>query len=305
LRSGAYPNSKQPGLPTRAAGHLCVTVLRVLQRLPLPFAETALGLILPVYPLLRPSQTRRLRAAFAAFPHPDRPGIRAYYRMRLGLLLRGLRLHGNSIPPASVRIIGGENYRMALECGRPVALLGLHAGMLELLHRIPEAPKGRPFLILTAPAFSPALSAFMAKGRERDGKRVLWNRKPVGPSNPSGLEFTHGLRSVLKSNGVLALMADQLPGVPVSETLELWDRIRLPYPARLLGFLVRKGFLIVPVSTTLLPDGTSDFRFHQAFDPEEAKDAAYLRSHTRLHLEAGITAAPDQWNWSYPKVHAL
>lgn len=227
--------------------------------------------------------------------------------MRLGLLLRSLRLHGKPVPRGSVHVTGWEYYRKALENARPVALLGLHAGVLELLHRVPEAPPDRPFLILTAPAFAPALTAFMAKGRERDGKSVVWNRKPAGAARLPGFGLASGLRSVVKSKGVLALMADQLPG-PASETdyLYPWNRLRVPYPSRMLDFLVGNGFHILPVSTSLRADGKSDFRFHAAWDPEAGpagKDD--LQTYLRAFLEQGIAQAPEQWNWSYPKIMAV
>jgi lauroyl/myristoyl acyltransferase len=268
--------------------------------------------------MVRPRHARRVREALATLPpatHPSgadesgrrfppgNPGLGAYYRMRLRLLLRGIRLHGRAIEPDSVIISGEKNYRSALASGRPVALLGLHAGVLELLHRLPNAPQDRPFLILTAPAFAPALSAYMARGRERNGKSVLWNRPLNTLSRPrayGGRSFTVGLRDAVKSKGVLALMADQHPGPEEdAQYLHLWDRLRVPYPARLLDFLAAKGFLFLPVSTLLRPDGKSDFNFHAAWD------AADLRSNLQAFLEERISAAPDQWNWSYPKVSAM
>jgi lauroyl/myristoyl acyltransferase len=125
----------------------------------------------------------------------------------------------------------------------------------------------------------------MAGGRERNGKRVLW----VG-----GLE--RGLRQVIAARGVLALMADQHPGPPEEcEYLALWDRVRVPYPARLLRFLSGQGFHFIPVSTRLEADGVSRFRYHPAMgDPSPGN--------IRSFLEESIAAAPEQWNWSYPKI---
>ncbi len=285
MRSGAYPNPQ--ALPLRLAGHLCVALLEGLRRTPVWASETLLLPALGVYPLLRSRHARRLKSCFAASPFPDL-SLKSYYASRLKLLMHGLRIHGREMGSA-IRVEGMEHYEKALAGNRPIALIGLHSGLLELLHRIPEAPAGRSFLILTAPAFSQPLTDFMARGRERDGKRVLW----IGPGQ-DGLE--RGLREVIASRGVLALMADQHPGVAEEcEYLALWNRVKVPYPARLLRFLSGQGFQLVPVSTRLEADGISRFRYHPALGDPSAGGI-------RTFLEESITAAPDQWNWSYPKI---
>lgn len=251
----------------------------------MPAAGKALSVLLPAYPRLRAAQARRLAALFAASPFAGSLTVEAYYRARLGLALRSLDLHGRALRPGEAAVEGRRNYLEAAASGRPVALLGLHLGVVELLHRIPEAAPGRPFGILTAPGFSRPLTAFMRRGRERDGKHVLPNRG-MGP----------GLRALTRGKGVLAAMADQAPG-PAGTCLDLWDRIRVPYPARLLEFLGRHDFRLVPVATRLEADGTSTFRFGEPFD---AGGGAAGR--VRAFLEEGISWAPDQWNWSYPKV---
>ena len=250
---------------------------------------------LPVYRALRRRHLARLRACFAASPFAGKLGPGPYYRMRLGLLLGGLRAHGRPVTAAFPRAetAGEGHYERALASGRPVVLLGLHLGPWEGLHRLPRAPEGRPFAILTAPAFSPALTAFMARGRERDGKRVLW----IGGAGSRGLDAR--LRSLLAANGVLALMADQHP-VPdeTCEWLDLWlgirGGIRVPYPGRLLRFLENRGCLFVPVSIRMAGSAAS-FRYHGSWDsagPERV----------RAFLEEAVASAPDQWNWSYPKI---
>jgi lauroyl/myristoyl acyltransferase len=226
-----------------------------------------------------------------ASPFAERLSLQGYYRLRLRLLLHGLRAHGRTVTAAFPRIDaqGEDFYAGALASGRPIALLGLHAGPWELLHRLPRAPAHRPFAIATAPAFAPALTAYMAEGREGDGKRILW----VGVAGPKGLES--GLREILMSKGVLALMVDQVPGPEADrEYLELWGSIRTPYPGRLLRFLEARGCVFVPVSVRL-ERKTVVLRYHGAWDaagPEQV----------RGFLEESIAAAPDQWNWSYPKV---
>lgn len=288
------------------AGAVAVLALRWLGGLPPRGARALLAPALAFYPRLRRRHSERLRACFSASPFAGALGLDAYYRMRLAMLLAGLRAHGRAVTAAftHTRVEGEAAYARALASGRPVVLLGLHAGPWELLHRLPPAPAGRPFAILTAPAFAPALTSYMAEGRERDGKSVVW----VGGDGERGLES--GLRSLLESRGVLAMMADQVPGpADACEYLELWGRIRSPYPGRLLRFLGSRGCIFVPVSVRQAGDaamaaggggsargpGGVILTFHGTWDeagPERV----------RGFLEEAISRAPDQWNWSYPKV---
>lgn len=299
-----------------AAGRLCVACLSALRLVPTGVTERLLSPALTLYPLLRPGQSARLKARFAAVPLRVSLDLDFYYSTRLGLLLRGLACHGKPLPEApqgthesmrewapelKVTVHGETHYREALARRRPIALIGLHAGMVELLHRIPQAPEGRPFFILTAPAFSPPLTRYMAHGREMDGKLILWAGKGDGQR---GLE--KGLRNVIAANGVLALMADQHPGpADECEYLMLWDRVRIPWPGRLIRFLASQGFLCVPVSTRMLRVGSAGssegfksvarFDFHPVMPQADADGI-------RTFLEKAISEAPEQWNWSYPKI---
>jgi lauroyl/myristoyl acyltransferase len=231
--------------------------------------------------------------------------------MRLQLFLGGLHQHGRPIPTKSVLVSGEAYYKQALDTGRPVVLLGLHAGLLELLHQIPATPPRRPFLILTAPAFSTALSKFMAQGRAKEGKEVIWMRSQRNKRPLIGWDLATGLRSVLKRSGVFALMVDQNPQPELErDILILWNGISVAYPARLLDFLSRSGCLFVPVSTFLQDDGCSHFTFHPTWDQTEVKTSSLgettpnlpsLQVRIRNFLETSIAQAPEQWNWSYPK----
>lgn len=280
---------KAPGPIREAIGLLCLTALRMVRFLPPTFLVVALRPLLPFYPLVRPAHIRRLRACFAAAPFPI--AIGAYYRCRLGLLAKALRSHGGSRQP--VRQEGLAHYREALATGRPVALLGLHAGPFEMLHQVPEAPYGRPFRILTAPAYSRRLTAFMARGREAPGKNVLL----VGAEGNRGLE--RGLRDTADSKGVLAFMVDQHPGKQEAvATLDLWGCIRLPWPRRLLEFLASQDFVFVPISARIDEAGEAVVRYLPSL-PEPDGPAI------QAFLETAIAAAPEQWNWSYPKVRPV
>ncbi|HLP43551.1 MAG TPA: hypothetical protein VK465_18765 [Fibrobacteria bacterium] len=286
------PCPEGPGGLLRAfAGHAAVAGLEALRAAPPALSRSALGALLPAYPRLRPAHARHLAALFAASPFAEELTLQAYYRARLDLLLRNLQVHGRPVSEAfpQVEVEGKETYARALARGRPVALLGLHAGPLELLHRLPETPTGRPFALVAAPAFAPALTGWLAAGREREGKRMA----RTGVRGDQGLLVA--LRAVLEARGVLAVMVDQHPGsADAHEILTLWGRIQSPYPGRLLRLLERRGCVFVPVSVRLKDSGAC-FRYHGIWDgagPERV----------RTFLEEAIASAPIQWNWSYPKL---
>ena len=314
MHSEAFPKIKTHSLLTRATGHFCVTVLRMLSHVPPPMVETLLGHLLPIYIHFRRRHIQRLTARFQASPFKATLGIRSYYQMRLHLILRALQYHGRRLPYQDHLITGLGNYTQALASEQPVVLIGLHSGDYELLHRIPQSPPNRPFFILTAPAFAPALSAYMAKGRKLDGKINLSNKKETQPNRISGASqsFGSGIKTMLKSKGILAIMSDQDP-TPLQSvaTLKLWGRIEVPYPERLFEFLISKKIFFLPVSTRVLANGQSSFTFHAKWELAErttqnaTSQSVTLKTKLCSFLESAIESAPEQWNWSYPKITVL
>jgi lauroyl/myristoyl acyltransferase len=313
LRSKAYPKpgkAKNWIWPVNTVGYLGVLVLRSIQPIPIALLNAGLSKLLPFYPRLRPGQSIRLKNCFSALSFQNSIDVKSYYQMRLKLLLTGIHYHGQSMDPSLLDITGLEHYRKALDSGRPVALLGFHSGVLELLHRIPEKPAGKPFLILTAPAFAPALTTFMAKGRIKDGKEIIWNRTNQPMESHLGHPFYTGLRLLVKQKGVLAMMVDQHPEPQKnSKPLILWGRIVVPYPVRLLKFLINQDFIFVPVTTILQSTGKSSFTYHPIWDfGKEQNSQKQPHPGTDIHarlqkfLENEICTKPDQWNWSYPKI---
>ncbi len=298
----------------RVAGFFCLAALKLLRHLPTNFLHSIFKWTLPAYFWIRRGQANRLRKCFVASTFSNELTLQSYYRMRLRLFLIELRQHGRPFEPGLVTIKGDSHYRLALASERPVVLLGIHAGLLERLHQVPEPPKGRPFLILTARAFANALSEFMASGRKRDGKDIIWMGSHRYTNPLAGQHLAAGLRLILKKNGVLAIMVDQNPRPELGQDfLMLWDKISIAYPARLLEFLNRKNCLFLPVSTFLQSDGTSVFTFHPAWNPigekkgkssPEILDRINLQHRLRGFIESAIFQAPQQWNWSYPKIQA-
>lgn len=325
MHSREFP--KQSAAFTRAAGHFCVTVLRVLRWLPVDFSYSALKLFLPIYPFLRIRRANRLQnilqkfwksTPFQSTASIQQNSLKKYYQTRLKLLLLNLHVHGRAVNHRNVHVTRKENYNLALTQNRPILLLGLHQGVLEYLHKIPAKPANRPFYILTAPAFAPSLSQFMASGRSLDGKQIIWDRNlsvtdSAQEKEKSGLSFSNGIREIIKHKGVLAMMADQIRTTgnellkigEAENTIRLFNMIEIPSSIQLLKYLVEKDFLILPVSTFLMSDGISKFTFNPAWNLTEIKNTENLeseiRSKLKIFLEAAISSAPEQWNWSYPK----
>lgn len=304
------------------AGRLAVLVLRVLAfTLRSPFLWplfSGLGrAALSFYPLLRPRHAREVSAQLrclarsGAFPpgntapgaDPVGAGIRgeksrggssflaAYYHERLRSVRTCLCFHGRALPRDQVQVEGSHHYEAALRTGRPVLLLGIHSGPVELLHKVPRKPPQRPFGILTAEAFSPPLTRYLREGRCREGKEAI----PRGAAAPFLRRFT-------REKGILAVMADQL-GSPAKgrvrgdglreggkreagkeggpELLELFGSFLLPVDFRLLRWALRQGALFLPLEVWNLEDAkeerpgvpagrrvpTAGFRFHPPWNP--------------------------------------
>jgi len=264
------------------AGILATQTLRALALLS-PKILYAMGSpLLPLYALFQNRLRRRLDLLVAqtnlilTSPLP-------YYQTRLQLAahsLRHLTGHFNDLP---LHIEGVEHYRSALETGKPVALLGWHQGPVELLHQIPFLTSGdRPFFVLASRGFSPRLSRMMQEGRRRKGKKIL---------EPGAL----GLRFWIRKNGILAVMIDQVPGLP-KHWIPLWDgACRIPFPGRIWNFFKTHNTEMVPVSVRL--GGQSiHFRYHPPIRP------ANMTEDLQSLLEKSISNFPNQYNWSYSKI---
>ncbi len=262
----------------RLLGWIATTALELIGRLP-PTAAQALGTaLLPLYVPFRfatRKKLRSLRPPVAAF---------AYYRMRLRLAL--LSVHGKQPDGKGIMVEGAGCFDAALSSGKPVLLLGWHQGPIELLHRIPAVRRAahgiQPFFVMTASAFAPALAAWMARRRQSDGVAV------IRPGE------TAALRGWTRDKGILALMIDQAPGEP-EEWLSLpGASVKIPWPGRLIDWATSHDPEILCVSTRL-DKGVVMFRY----DPIPA--AALKETIARIMDEA-LRRAPEQYNWSYPKV---
>lgn len=268
------------GALRNAAGHVAVRMLRLIARCPWPLVRACGNVLLPVYILLRARTRPNLRRL-----SPPLPPL-AYYRMRLRLAWLSLR-HAEGLPDGCSRHVEGMDVLDdALSGHRHVVLLGWHQGPVELLHALPVQhlrARGNttPCYVMTASAFSPALAEWMAACRAADGTIVL------DPGNRDGL------RAFARDGGVLALMADQVPGDP-EDRIALRDGTSAPFPSRLVAWLAALRPAFVAVSVRL--DGNA-IRFRcRPLDAGNPKPSLAACVSDALH------AAPEQYNWSYGKI---
>jgi lauroyl/myristoyl acyltransferase len=268
-----------------ATGWAATAFLRVLGRWPLPMALALGRVLLPLYFPFRRATRARLRALRISCP--------AYYRMRLRLALLSLRHLLGRPDGLEVRVEGQELYAAAQATGRPILLLGWHQGPVELLHRVPSRSTERPFFVMTAGAFSPALAQLMAKGRA-EGRASEAERGAKAVIRPDSLS---GLRAWERDKGVLAVMVDQVRGRP-----EEWLSFRAgpratahaPWPKRLLEWVLERRPEVLVVSARL--EGNSVRFRYEAVDPNAPKEDVAAK------IEAALARAPAQYNWSYPKM---
>ncbi len=286
-------------LARRIAGHLAVRLLTAITRMP-PILARSLGtLLLPAYLPLR----RRTRAKLRR--HCPHVSAFRYYRTRLYLALLSAR-HIRNRPDGCVHIV--ENaalFTAALAQDRPVVLLGWHQGPVELLHRIPashldqggrDSGVKRGLSLLTASAFSPPLADWMTSGRETG---YTMPSRVIRPGDRGAL------RAWARSRGVLAVMIDQVPGVPEDTLVPGPGLPAFPWPRRLMEWIRTQDPVFLAVTARWHP-GTGNarqerivFGYH-ALSTDAAAD--HLKAGIGRLMHAALREAPEQYNWSYGKI---
>jgi len=283
----------------RAAGLLAVAILKGIARLPIPLVLACGIPLIPVYLALRPRMWKRLRKAAPTSRQAPAFPVR-YYGMRLRLVLLSLR-HLRGLPDGCTHVVENTDlYHAALRTGKPVVLLGWHQGPVELLHRIPHAAPeaaNRFKVLMTAGAFAPALAGFLYAGRAVDGKLI------ARPGDKTAL------RRWERERGILAVMVDQVPGLPDAWS-ELESGLEIPWPRRLMEWLEARDPVFLAVSVRWEAGDRILFRFDDiapcassssslAHDPE-GRNA--LRDRLGPVMSESLRRAPEQYNWSYGKI---
>ena len=270
-------------LMRRLAGALAVGVLNIIGRLPIKISLALGSLLLPLYVPFRFRTRAKLRDL-----HPPVSAF-TYYRMRLRLALLSVQ-HALGRPDGcETKVEQGGFFADVLSSGKPVLLFGWHQGPVELLHRIPAlTAKDRARFVMTSTAFSPVLAEWMARGRQRTGVTV------IRPGE------TSALRDWTRSHGILAVMVDQVPGAP-EEFLSLrGGTVRIPWPGRFVAWAMTRDPEILVVSTRVTDEGIV-FRYDR-ISSEALKDS--VKDAVGKLMDAALSKAPGQYNWSYGKIRA-
>jgi lauroyl/myristoyl acyltransferase len=276
-------------------GRICVLAIVIVKRVPPSFTFLLFSLLLPLYSVLRRSHINRVKHRIGSSPFKGTLSIKEYYRTRLKLLLHSIKFHDPYTLPKNLIVRNAGLFTSALDSGKPILLCGLHMGLFELLHKVPwteASRRNKSFIVLTSPAFSPVLTAYLNKGRILPDKKVELNRS-----------LFRTVRRTLKLSGVLAVMIDQSP-FRGGEYVTLWKKIKVPFNKNLFRVMAGQEAIAVPVSTHINSTGTVVVEYHPPLNPPEdtAFDPSQWKEEVRCFLEQEIARAPAQWNWSYPGI---
>ncbi len=272
------------------AGHAAVAVLRGLRLFPSSLLIAVGDPLLPAYIRLRRKHTNSLGRKWSATPWSSSLSPSIYYRMRLRLYAANLQLHGRPLRSEDFSVTGLHYWQAALESGRPVLLVGHHLGPVEYLHRVAAAMMGdgKSLHVLTASAFAAPLTRFMRRDREKFGARMIY---------PT--EAASSLRKILRRGGVAALMLDQTAGVE-NARFALSSQLDCPFNWRPVEFMLRHGAWVVPVAARLQGSRTQ-VDFGAPLAGSQDKIASHRNALEEFALRA-CREAPEQFNWSYPRL---
>ncbi|MBF0432364.1 MAG: hypothetical protein HQK83_13850 [Fibrobacteria bacterium] len=274
------------------AGCICVLCIGLIEKCPASVSVFFLQGLLPMYMLIRWSHIQTVRTRILVSPFSGQISIWSYYHRRLSMLIQMIKAHRQKGTSFASRIQGEKYFREAIHSQKPVLLCGLHMGLFELLHRVPfEAGKGifKDFTLITAPAFSKIVTAYMIKGRLAKGKSVVFNS-----------DLSRAVKKTIRQKGVLAVMLDQYPS-PTHKHFYLWGQLRMRYNPKLLDLFEKAGGHIIPVSTWITHSGESVVNYHPALNRKGGDWGAAIRQ----FIERQVQKAPAQWNWSYPALKIM
>ncbi len=278
----------------QASGHAAVALLRLFRITPKPILLSLGTTLLPLYLRVRKAHAQKLREKWNQTPWSRPLNLRDYYRMRLRLFHRNLQLHGRPLQVGEYTVSGLQHWNSALSSQKPVLLVSHHLGPVEFLHRVAAASmdSGRILQLLTAPAFSRILTAFMREGRERFGAKIL-------PPDSAGL----ALRKILRNREVLAVMLDQTSRAK-GGVLSVSPSLIGPFNWEPVEFMLFRGAWVVPVTARLMDTGV----VHVAFEAPLIAGRENLPT-LRRRLEEFVLrtwqASPEQGNWSYPRLRRI
>jgi len=238
--------------------------------------------------LLLPGRARLCRANL------ERAGLSAtlvsgVFRHLGRMAISSLRLQRMTIDQVMARVeaVGLHNYHAARQLSERVLVVTAHMGFWEILPPVHVHLTGRPVSIVVRALENAGLDRFVEEGRARFGISIL--------------EKSGGLRPMIKAlrrEQDLGVLIDQKVrpglGVPVSFFGEVM-------PAVPVASVVARaaGAVILPVLTTVQPDGRHRIDYFEPFLPS-GDDTADTQRLTTL-LEQEIRRCPEQWFWVHDR----
>jgi KDO2-lipid IV(A) lauroyltransferase len=193
-----------------------------------------------------------------------------------------------------IRFKGREHLDQALQAGRGVVLVTIHAPHFPLLH-LKLAQEKYPIHVMMRPMRDPGVSDYIRGVAALSGIATFLSR-PVS----AAVRRTFGL---LKQNAVVVIQMDQdvrAAGVPV-----MFFGQSASTPSGPAGFVRRTGAALVPAFIRREEKGTFTVEVLPALplieaDDEAASVQALTQSITRT-FEEWIRQNPRQWSWNHAR----
>ncbi len=185
---------------------------------------------------------------------------------------------------------GIEHLERAHLLGKGVFVISAHLGNWEMVALL-QGWVGLPMAMVTRPLDNPLLERMLARGRRRSGNEIVHKRRAV-----------RGILKALQDGWCVALLIDQ--DFPESDRVFVDFFGRPAATAPTLGLLaLRTGAPIVPVLSTLMPDGRYRIRYLPRVEPpstgDRDADVLGIMSRCTTLLESEIRRHPEQWLWMH------
>lgn len=256
---------------------------KLLGWLPRNLDEFLFGLLWPIYRFTHSREIIRVGKHLHHAQITSRPTARLLYRNLFCNSLDALRLLQNRQSARQLfQITNSQILQGALEKGKPIIVVSMHTGAFEAIHRL-LTRFGRQIQVLTAPLSPPGLNVVIQNIRSTPGLILQ-------PAARAPLV----LRSVIRTNGILALMVDQSRSTSGVRTHFLGRPTRLFL--RLVQEANQMGALVI-TCRCICRGGKHILRFENCY---EGKQPWNELEHTLVEeFQRWVREYPEQWVWSY------
>lgn len=205
-----------------------------------------------------------------------------------GLVQEKLMLRAESL----IRYEGLEHLHAAYQAKRGVLVFSAHFGNWEL-GALNQGRLGRPLLMVVRALDNPLLDVWLNRSRTRTGNRFAYKREAV-----------RAMLGALREKSGVAILIDQGFTGEGSLPCEFFGQLAPTVPT--LGVLaVRTGAAVVPLFSTLHPDGTYTLCYGPPLvipsSGDRDADAAAVTRAATLEIERAIRERPDCWLWMHDR----